>query len=131
MKKKALWATGIVALGFLGYTALFNFQNFGKRAKAAEAKLIAKKLHEVLDLHKVRKGIYPPVETIKLDDPELNWYRWGVGAETREFCRDCVITSDSYKIAIYGNIDNDPALDIWLVQSPDGELVQISDDVKN
>lgn len=124
MKKKILWGAGIVALGCVAYFVVDKF----KQDKSAEVKALAEKIHQILDLHKVQKGTYPSADSIKLDF-EPNWYKWGIGSQVKVFCRDCMITPDSYKIAIYGNIDSDPAMDVWLLESPDGSLFQISDDL--
>lgn len=127
--KKILWGTAVIVFICLGFVGLKNFQNFGKRAKTAEAKVLAEKLRQILDLHKIRKGSYPGVESVTLKGVKLNWYKWGVGVPVKEYCVDCMITPDSYKIVIYGNIDRDPVLDIWVLESPGGSLSHSSDDV--
>lgn len=129
--KKILWGTAIIVFICLGFVALKNFQNYGKRAKTAEAKMLAAKLRQILDLHKIRKGSYPGAESIIVKDLEPNWYKWGIGLSVKDYCPDCMITPDSYKIVIYGNIDNDPVIDIWVLESPGGILTHSIDDVAN
>lgn len=129
--KKILWGTTLIFFICTGYFAIQNFKSYGKRAKTSEVKILAEKLRQVFDLHKIRKGSYPGVESITLKDVKLNWYNWGVGVPVKEYCTDCMITPDSYKIVIYGNIDKDPVVDIWVLESPAGSLTHSSDDVAN
>lgn len=127
--KKIFWVIGLIVVGILAYVAVYNFQNYGKRAKTSEVVTLAQNLKQMLDLHKVRKGTYPGAETLIIKENVSHWYKWGVGSPVKEYCNDCMITPDSYKIVIYGNIDDDPAMDVWVMESPDGSLFQISDDV--
>ncbi|MES2527374.1 MAG: hypothetical protein V4598_09810 [Bdellovibrionota bacterium] len=126
--KKIIWGAVLAVLGFLAFIAFRNFQVYGKRAKTSEVKVLARKLHHLMDIHKVRKGVYPALEAINLGDHELHYYQWGM---KKEICPDCEVTELSYKIVIHGNIDADPFIDAWTVESPDGKVTNVQDDVVN
>lgn len=124
-KKKLILSAGIIVFLCFTFVAVRNFQNFGKRAKSAEARNLATELRTNLEIAKSQSGVYPETVTTAT---ELHYYKWGAGESVKAFCPDCEIRHDSFKIAIYGNIDSDPDLDVWVMESADLELKNILTD---
>ncbi|MCH2533986.1 MAG: hypothetical protein MK008_06055 [Bdellovibrionales bacterium] len=46
-----------------------------------------------------------------------------------QFCNDCKIEKDYFKIAVYSNIDDDPTYDVWTIDS-NKEIVSLVSDLK-
>ncbi len=127
--KKYLLGAGVLVL-LLIVIAIPRYQKYGLRAKRAEGLAFGTKISVFMEKYKSESGTYPGMETITaaMKDEKLFRYKWGVGKEVEAHCKDCMITPDSFKIAVYANIDQDPEMDLMYVTNGIVNPVVVKDD---
>ena len=142
----------------LAAIAIPNFLNFCGRAKQSEAKQNLGAIFLAYETFHAANGAYPAAVSFpSLSDPPQNcfsaadwvptgrlrytyecmgapiyWAGWDTGAEAKA-CEPALGTyawKDGYKVGACGQVDNDPTLDEWTLNS-NKEIKNVVDDLKN
>ena len=91
----------------------------GHLERRSEGKLLATALLSSLETYQTKHNKYPTMPELQTVMAEqkiaLKYYTFGTAEsspDVAKVCSDCHLKDDSFKIAIYGNIDEDPNLDV-------------------
>ena len=129
MKKKILlFSLGAVILAGAAWVIIVpGYVRFGTPMRRMEGKTLSAVFRNQMEAFKEKHGRYPGIEELK-PDTKPRWYKWGVGMDVAAFCPDCMITPDSYKIVIYGNIDDDSDVDVMIIMNDLDNPLVVKDD---
>ncbi len=128
--KKYLIGTAVVIILVVIFVAVPRFQKYGLVAKRAEGRVYARKISAFMTDYKTKNGNFPgEIEINSAVKNEMgDRYKWGVGKAVATFCPDCMITPDSYKIVVFGNLDKDPENDVLVIMNDVDDVVVVTDD---
>lgn len=146
MKKALKWI--LIGLGCLLFlivagTVIFTYFGGEDKLRAQQGKTrrilgksLAVSISTQMEMAKIETEVYPPKDKLDAALAEFGAggagnYSYGVAADNEEIaklCPDCVISSAGYKIAIFGNIDQDSELDVMTVDN-DRKIMLIQDDL--
>lgn len=120
-------------LGIVAEIAIPNFKTYSAKAKRAEAKILLIGAYSNMMALNADYGTYDGDWQNGLatsNKPRYTLATVDTDPRLREYCPDCVITRDSFKIAAIGNIDTDSQLDILVID--DKKIIKvIVDDLDN
>jgi hypothetical protein len=93
----------------------------------SEGRLWARQIQRVLQRYFNEVGSYPDWDLFqsllmgsRKGHPQ--YYAFGIAQNNQtvqDICPDCHLQLDSFKIAVFGNLDGDSGLDLWII-TPDG-----------
>lgn len=116
---------------------VFSFQSsanklnyYALKIKQGEGKKTLSDLYFGLKTYQAKHGTY-------IGFKETNEYKkiikssvYKMGPEKSRVCSDCKVEKDSFKIHIHANIDDDPTLDVWTIDSK-RLIINVLSDVDN
>lgn len=128
-----VFIVGSIVLTKSGYTDK-KINEFKAKGARINGKLLASALKISLQSEFIESEKYPDEARLKELAAEISSgskdYTFGLASdpEVASFCPDCHLSEDSFKIAIYGNLDEDPDLDVITIDS-EGKMLLIQDDL--
>jgi hypothetical protein len=111
-----------------------QFKKYKWKARRAEGKLLAGAIKMYLRQEYNLHHQYPAFEKLENEMSsavKTERYRFGISVSpvVSSFCEDCEIRKDKYKIAVFGNIDDDEELDIFYVKDDVPKFVDAQQDL--
>lgn len=113
--KKLLW--GIIPVVLVAIGALtYKFQLIPAGTRPDQIREEAIELTTFMDVRKAKTSHWPTPEEI---DEKLrpSGLKWGTGKDVSEWCKDCLIDMEGFRIVVYGNLDKDPAVEAWIIMN--------------
>lgn len=108
------------------------------RSRRTEGKLLAITLYTQMVMSQVERTQYPTWEELQEDLEEAEFllsdyqfYRFGIpefDKNLKKLCPDCHMSETSFKMAVYGDIDEDGEDDVMTIDQ-DKKLILIQDDI--
>lgn len=137
----AVWtAAGIVAA-----IAVPNFIRYQQRSKQAVARAIAGRLRQQLERHRVERGSYVGAlaghaadpnwvlvagpDRLLPDTPEARELLARARPTLRTFEAEPFVRRRAYRLILIADLDDDPGLDLWMIDSQADAPTHLSDDV--
>ena len=128
----------------ISFTGLFFYQIGWSTSEAAdtefhlekirrsEAKMKAAAMYSDISIFHIDKNKYPNKSELEKIIKENPPGRYQIGTiemnpQIKGFCPDCIINKTGFKIAVYGNIDDDNELDVITINDKK-EMILIKDD---
>jgi hypothetical protein len=108
-----------------------------KKAKRSEGKILALSARMALEESKIDNNRYFNLDELKSEINKENngtiFKRYTIGDSDSDpqikcRCPNCRITTNSYKIAIYGNLDEDDDFDILVISNEDKMAKELFED---
>jgi hypothetical protein len=111
------------------------------KAKRTDGKLLALNVRTSMQLYQVDNDKFPSYEKLKEITEKSQkeeggsvplYYNFGTAdshPEVATACPDCKISDDAFKIAIFGNLDDDNDLDIMYINNTEVDVLQLKDDI--
>ena len=112
------------------------------KAKRTDGKLLALNVRTSMQLYQVDNDKFPSYEKLKeiIEKSQKEeggsvplYYNFGTAdshPEVATACPDCKISDDAFKIAIFGNLDDDNDLDIMYISNTEVDVLQLKDDIQ-
>lgn len=139
MKKFFKWAAIILGClfvllliaGFFAKKYLPDMETYKYKTRRAEAKLTASLIYTQMEMTKIETESYPDIAKLTADlnamgsgSPDAR-YSYGIDSSV---CSDCFIEKDKFRIAIFGNIDEDEDLDVVTIDH-EKKMMLVRDDL--
>jgi hypothetical protein len=111
------------------------------KTKRTDGKLLALNVRTSMQLYQVDNNKFPSYEKLKeiIEKSQKEeggsvplYYTFGTAEshpEVATACPDCKITDDTFKIAIFANLDDDNDLDIMYINNTELDVLQLKDDI--
>jgi hypothetical protein len=145
MKKLSKWLAIIVGslvgliivaalwMKFAGVDPEAELQAKQFETRRSEGRLLAIGVSTALEMDFIESDKYSSVslEKFRAESEGFRYYDFGTkdsDPRIAKLCPDCVITDDSFKVAVFGTIDNDEDLDLLTIDH-EKNLILVHDDL--